>query len=216
MQLTTPVRDVLPAETLLVDRYVPEFDARIAQHRIVDADVATTWDALFRLDLMTIHTPLLDLAFWARALPAKLRRIEQPAPPAIVLGDPDVSMPGWLTLGVDAGHELALGAVGRFWTPTIVWHDVADAEAFRDFAEPGWGKIGVSFSVRPYGESRSLLSYECRTVTTDDCSREAFAAYWTVIKLFVAHIMRATLRTVADDARALSSSSAIELAGGQR
>jgi hypothetical protein len=216
MQLTAPVRDVLPRETLLVDRYVPDFDARLAQHGIVDADVRTTWDALFHLDLMRVHTPLLDLAFWARALPAKLRRIEQPAPPALVLGDPDVSLPGWLTLGVDAGHELALGAIGRFWTPTIVWHDVDDPEAFRTFAEPGWGRIGVSFSVRPYGEHRALLSYECRTVTTDDCSREAFAVYWAVIRHFVAHIMRATVRTVADDARARSMASDPQLPGGLR
>jgi hypothetical protein len=187
----------LPTDRLVVDRYLPRFDVRLAEHLIVDADLATTWDALFRLDLVEIHTPLLDLAFWARALPAKLRGVEAPAPPSLVLGDPDVALPGWLTLGVDPGHELALGAIGRFWTPTIVWHDVPDPEAFRAFADPGWGKIGVSFSVRPYGEHRALLSYECRTLTTDVASRKAFARYWVVIRPFVRHIMRATLRAVA-------------------
>ena len=39
---------------------------------------------------------------------------------------------------------IALGAVGRFWTPSIEWHDVS-AAAFPTFADPGWGRIAVSF-----------------------------------------------------------------------
>jgi hypothetical protein len=189
-----------PADALLVDRYLPSFDARIAEHRIVDADLAATWDALAHLDLMEVHTALLDAAFWARGLPAKLRGSAAPVPPAIVLGEPGDAMPGWLLLGIDAGHEIALGAVGRFWTPTIVWHDVEGPDDFAAFAEPGWGKIGVSFSLRPYGEHRTLLTYECRTETTDQSSRDAFARYWKIIRLFVGHIMRATLRTAGDHA----------------
>jgi hypothetical protein len=188
------------ADRLLVDRYLPEFDARLAAHQIVDADVSATWNALIALDLMRVHTPLLDAAFWLRGLPAKLGRREVPPPPAIVLGDQDTPMPGWLLLGIEAEHEIALGAVGRFWTPTIEWRDVDGPEDFTTFDEAGWGRIAVSFSVRPYGEHRTLVSYECRTATNDQGSAEAFAWYWRLIRPFVAHIMRATLRTVAGDA----------------
>jgi hypothetical protein len=45
-----------------------------------------------------------------------------------------------------------------------------------------------------------LLSYECRTATIDTRSRAAFARYWRVVRPFVAHIMRATVATVRDDA----------------
>lgn len=43
-------------------------------------------------------------------------------------------------------------------------------------------------------------NYECRTVTTDPASRQKFMRYWTVIRPFVAHIFRATVRTIRDNA----------------
>jgi hypothetical protein len=188
------------AESLLVDDFLPSFDVRIAEHRIVDVDPVATWDALVHLDLLHVHTPLLDAAFWVRGLPARLGGTAAPVPPAIVIGELGTAMPGWLRLGEHPGREVAIGAVGRFWTPTIEWRDVGTPEAFRAFDEPGWGKIGVSFSVRNYGEHRALLTYECRTWTTDPGGRRAFARYWKVVRPFVGHIMRATLRTVAADA----------------
>jgi hypothetical protein len=68
------------------------------------------------------------------------------------------------------------------------------------FAEPGWGKIAASFVVAPYGEHATLLTYECRTVTTDPESRRRFLRYWSIVRPFVRHILRATLRTIRDDA----------------
>jgi hypothetical protein len=182
-------------QALLIDQAVPCFDARLAVHHIVDAGGVPTWDALLRLDLMTVHTPLLDAAFWLRGLPARLGRREVRPPPALVLGESGHPLPGWVQLGVHPPRELALGAVGRFWTPTITWDEVP-ADSFAAYAEPGRGKIGVSFSLRAYGEHRTLLSYECRTVTTDPDSRAAFLRYWRIIRPFVAHIMRATVRSV--------------------
>ena len=70
-------------------------------------------------------------------------------------------------------REIAFGAVGKFWQPVIEWRDVPRAE-FNGFAEPGWGKIAANFCVLPYGERSTLLSYECRTVTTDPESRRRF------------------------------------------
>ena len=86
-----------------------------------------------------------------------------------------------------------------------VWHARAYChlrEEFRSFAESGWGKIAANLSVRPYGESASLLSYECRTSTTDPGSRRRFLRYWWFIRPFVAHILRATLQQIKDDAEA--------------
>ena len=104
-------------------------------------------------------------------------------------------MPGWVSLGLVPRHEIALGAVGRFWTPSIEWHDVP-AAAFPTFAEPGWGRIAVSFSLRDYGARRTLTTYECRTAVPDAESRKAFLRYWRLIRPFVGHIMRATLQTL--------------------
>jgi len=204
---TAPTHSIpsLVADSLIVDRQLPVFDVRIAEHTIVDAGVGATWEALCALDLLDVHTPLLDAAFWLRGMPARLRGRADAPPPQLILGEAADAMPGWLVLGTDPEHELALGAVGRFWTPTIAWHDVTPEE-FAGFDEAGWGRIAVSFSLRTYGERRTLLTYECRTATHDRESRRAFARYWRIIRPFVGHIMRATLHTIAVAAREEASS----------
>jgi hypothetical protein len=107
-------------------------------------------------------------------------------------GDP---RPGWLVHGERPDRELAFGAVGKFWQPSIEWRDVP-AGSFASFDEPGWGKIAANFSVRAYGERATLLTYECRTVTTDPESRRKFLRYWRIGRPVIAHIFRATVHTI--------------------
>ncbi len=180
-------------DALLIDGFLPRYDTTVAEHRIVHAPPAATYDAAHRLDFLTIHTPLVDAAMWLRGLPGRRTGAAATPPPRLVLGE-GVGLPGWLLLGEQPDREITFGAVGRFWTPSITWHDVP-AEAFADFAEPGWGKIVAAFVVTPYGAG-SLLTYECRTATTDAASRERFLRYWTVVRPVVAHLFRATLETV--------------------
>ena len=89
---------VLNAEPLLIDTFMPTFDASIAEHVIVWTDPADTFRAARELDFMTVRTPLLDAAMWARGLPARLTHQAVEPPPRLVLalGDP---LPGWLVLG---------------------------------------------------------------------------------------------------------------------
>ena len=58
------------------------------------------------------------------------------------------------------------------------------------------------FSVAPYGQHHTLLSYQCRTVTKDPASRRRFMRHWRLIRPFVRHIVRATLNSVKADAEA--------------
>ncbi|MBI5738077.1 hypothetical protein [Mycobacterium adipatum] len=186
---------------LLIDATMPTYDVTISEHIIVQSDPATTFAAARELDLLTVHSPLLDTAMWLRGLPARLSRKGVPAPaPRIVIG-PDMGLPGWTFLGEQRDREVAFAAVGKFWQPTIEWRDIAAAD-FPGFREPGWGKIAANFSILPYGAKATLLSYECRTVTTDPASRRRFLRYWWLIRPFVGHIMRATLRQIEANARA--------------
>lgn len=187
---------------MLIETALPTCDAMIAEHVIVAADPTTTFAAARALDLLTVHTPLLAASMWIRNLPARLSGKACPPPPRLVMAG-NVELPGWLSLGEQPNREVAFGAVGRFWQPVIEWREVAPAD-FGSFAEPGWGKIAANFSVAPYGESRTLLSYQCRTVTTDPGSRRRFLRYWWLIRPFVAHIMRATLNTIKTDAEAVA------------
>jgi hypothetical protein len=191
---------VVAAEPMLIDEVLPRFDVTRREHLVIDADVPTTWAALLATDLLDVHTPLLDAAFWLRGLPARLKGGPPPPAPASLRLDGDVPLEGWLGLGRREQRELALGAVGRFWQPDITWRTVADAAEFAALDEPGWGRIAANFSLRPYGSGRTLLSYEARTAVPDAPSRRKFAGYWRGVEPFVGHIMRASLRTVARNA----------------
>jgi len=144
---------------------------------------------------MTIHSPLMDTAMWVRGVPNRIRHIEEPAPARMVLGAGD-DLPGWSILAEEPGREVVFGAIGVFWTPTITWHESVAAAEFCAFTEPGWGRIACNLRVNPYGASRSLLTYECRTRATDDATRAKFLRYWRLIRPFVQHILRATVKSV--------------------
>lgn len=186
-------------QPLIIETAMPRYDAVISEHIVVDTDPATAYRAVRDLDLLTVRSPVMDAAMWLRGVPGRVTGRAAPAPPRLVIGD-GVGLPGWLTLGEDPGREVAFGAVGRFWKPVIEWRDVSAAE-YATFDEPGWGKIAANLSVRPYGAA-TLVSYECRTVTTDAVSRGRFLRYWWLIRPVVGHIMRATLRTVKAGAEA--------------
>lgn len=193
---------------MLIDRYLPNFDVTIVEHVVIEADRSTTWQALRDLDLMTIRTPLIDAAMFVRSLPGKVAswrghaRPEAPPPEELKLVGDSPGIEGWLFLGENPQHEIALGAVGRFWQPDITWYDVTtmSPDEFRDFDAPGWGRIAASFTLRSYGEHRTLASYEARTATADAVSARRFVRYWTLVRPFVGSIMRAALSALADDA----------------
>jgi hypothetical protein len=186
------------ADTLLIDKAMPSWDVTIAEHVVVRAAPAATFLAARELDFLTVRTPLLSAAMWVRGFPDRLRGRKPDVPPRLVLSD-GAGLPGWLVLGEAPGREIVFGAVGTFWQPNIEWRDVPVAQ-FADFAQPGFGKIAANFSVRPYGQHATLLTYECRTTTTDSHSRRRFARYWRLVRPFVGHIMRATLYSIRDQA----------------
>jgi hypothetical protein len=203
---------VVAVTEMLIDRYLPRFDATLIEHTVIDADVATTWAALQDLDLMQIHTPLLDAALFVRDIPSRVAawsgraRPAAPPPAALRLTGDGPGLEGWFPLGQLAEREVALGAVGRFWKSDIEWYDVSSMtpEGFAAFSELGWGRIAANFSLRPYGETRTLASYEARTATPDPVSARKFARYWSLIRPFVGHIMRAALAGLRRDAEELA------------
>jgi hypothetical protein len=105
-----------------------------------------------------------------------------------------------MLLGEETGRELVFGAVGVFWTPTIRWNTSVAPEGFAAFDEPGWGKIACNYTTLPYGNRHTLLTYECRTITTDPAAHARFDRYWWLIRPFVDHIMNATVHTIATHA----------------
>jgi len=137
-------REAMDRDQMIIDLQLPSYDVVLAVHKIVDADLATTFAAARDLDFLTVRTPLLDTAMWLRGLPDRLRHRTAPPLAKLTLAD-GAGLPGWLSLGVRQDNELAFGAVGRFWQANIEWRDVPLAE-FRDFRE---GNETVSRSPLP-------------------------------------------------------------------
>ncbi|MGY6501990.1 MAG: hypothetical protein ACXIVQ_13995 [Acidimicrobiales bacterium] len=198
------------SDQLIIERSLPVADVEIAEHRLVSASPGETYAAARSVDFLDVRSPLVDAAMWVRGLPPRLKGEPPPTVASMRLSDAlesgEMNLPGWLILGEQSGHDVAFGAVGRFWKPDIEWRDVPRHE-FDEFAEPGWGKIAAGFSVVPYSDDRTLLTYACRVSMTDADSRRRFRTYWLVVQPFVARIFRATLATIAASAESTVSSS---------
>lgn len=197
---------------MLIDDHLPEYDVTVTRHAVVEADPETTYRAALAADLLDTG-PIVRALGWLRVAPTavleRARRRESTATPDRLAFADVEEVDGWVRLDETPGEELVLGTVGKFWQPDIEWREV-EPEAFADFDEPGYGKLALSLSVRPYGEGRTLCSYEARTATTDADSRRRFRRYWRLIGPFAGYLMTTALERIAADAEALAR------AGGKR
>lgn len=191
-----------PGADLLGDRLIPHPHFTLVRHLIVDAPVKETYTAARDLDLTNIHNGLISAAGWVRELPERWRdRRHGPPrrPTRLTIDDLDAGS-DWALLGEHPGSEFALGVAGKFWRPVITWRRVEPAE-FASFAEPGYGKLAVTFSVRPYGAHRSLLTIDTRVQLSDPPSWVKFRRYWRFAYPVAGAMHTALLRTIAAVAR---------------
>jgi hypothetical protein len=179
----------------LLDVHLPTYDVVLTEHLVIEADAEVVFEAAKNFDFMTTESPLVTALMTARSVPSRLLGHPATAPQTLMLARDSGAVPGWLVLGEVPGREVVFGAVGTFWKADIEWHALA-ADQFATFEEPGWGKIACHLLVRPDGPARSILSYECRTATTDQASRARMSRYWWLIRPFVAYILRAVVRTI--------------------
>ena len=173
---------------MIIDDFMPVYDVSDSVATVVRADVAVTWDALLRVDLMDVgrRRPLVGALGALRMLPEIVSHLLHgesmpPRPVSLRLRDlPGIpaAKGGWVLLAERPQDEIALGLVGKFWRPVIEYADVS-ADGFRHFAEPGYARTIYSLSVRRLDEHQTLLTGVMRTATTDENARTWFQRYWT-------------------------------------
>ncbi|TVL89920.1 hypothetical protein [Streptomyces sp. SAJ15] len=174
-----------------LDHLLPSYDFRSHYHRRIAADAETTWRAYRSLTVEELPTVRLLLRLRG------LGRLRLSGPVTEVFPIP---------LLAGGHHEEVRGQAGRYWQPRPSYAPLpaGDADAFRDFAEPGWAKAAVGVRVVPDGDG-CVLSAETRVKCTDTRSLGAFAPYWILIKAGGAGLIRLeTLRAVAARAEAAS------------
>lgn len=197
----------LGCEPMLLDRLLADFDATRIEHRVIGVGLAEAYEATRQADFLRAwrDSVAVRALFAVRGAgewtAAAVRRRPLVAPPEVaalrLAGMPTHG--DWVLLGEAAPHEIAFGAIGRFWAGATVWEQI-DADAFASFDRPGLGKIACNFSLRPYGHERTLVSYEARTAITDEGSRRAFLRYWRALSPFIGVVMRSQLGVVAKHA----------------
>ncbi|WP_225316359.1 MULTISPECIES: hypothetical protein [Haloferax] len=189
-------------QSMRIDDVLPTFDVTQIRHVVVDASPAETYRAVLDIDFMQMGTAVRVLNE-LRALPDRLRARMQgerwSGMPTSVSLDDLVDSTGYVVLGDRGAEEFVIGAVGKFWKPNIEWVDI-DPDEFVSFDRPGYAKLAIGFSVRPYGTDRTLLSYEARTATTDPEARRRFRLYWSLIGPFAGVLMQQALAHIKNEA----------------
>ena len=146
---------------MLVDEFMPIDDVSDAMATVVEADVATTWDALMRVDLIDVgrKRPLVAVLGGLRIVPdivSHLLHGELPARQLEHLRLCDItSIPldegGWVLLGLRAQDGIALGLVGKFWRPVIEFATVASPHVFCDLRRAGIREVDAERQRLPIG-----------------------------------------------------------------
>ena len=187
-------------EPLLIERILPEYDALTIQHVVVGATPAETYAAIERTDIA--GGGLANTLSQLRDLPNRVERWWRHEPEPLTgkrVTFRDLEEAGWVKLAEQPRVELVSGLVGKFWQRDYGVERVSPEE-FAGFDRPGFAKVAVSLSVRPYGEGRTLLTYETRTATTDEEARRRFRRYWRVVGIGANLLMRTALRLIKEEA----------------
>jgi hypothetical protein len=180
----------------LIDELMPRFDA-VERHAIrIAAPPEVVYAALRRVDLL--GSRLIRWLIALRSLPAALGRPRARAARVALTLDRMLEH-GFVLLGERPGRELALGVVGRFWTPGGERVPV-DAEGFRAFDRAGYAKVVWDFRLAPEAGGATRLSTETRIWCLDPGSRRRFGRYWLVVRPFSGLIRLVLLRAVAQEA----------------
>ncbi|WP_437627408.1 hypothetical protein [Sorangium sp. So ce1151] len=157
----------------LLESFLPEADIVLNHEIVVMATPEVTYAALRRVDFAKSRSLLLRAVLALRV--ADVRRARRrlglaplPAPARVSLQN--VQDYGQIKLAEKEGSEIAVGEIARPMSTESMFAGRTAAE-FKAFDCPGHIKVASSFVVTPYGQRRTLLSYEVRIRATDTRTR---------------------------------------------
>ena len=160
---------------MLIDRFVPKYDA-IEHHEIaVEAPVETTYRAVKELDLA--RSPVVLALLAVRGLPTLFTGAVKPLRR---LGLDEITQSGFVVVADEPNREIVLGVVGKFWRLTSGIRRI-EPDEFSGFDAPGFAKAAWNFVVAARPGGGSTMVTETRVLCTDDEARRRFSLYWRVV-----------------------------------
>ncbi|QAT85770.1 hypothetical protein EJ065_4213 [Corallococcus coralloides] len=179
----------------LIHQFMPDCALREVDRVATTASPERAWAAVRAMDLHDV--PFIRWLFALRLLPerilARLRGRPVRRSPHMRIDDIVAPGNGFLLLGEETGREQVVGAIGRFWRPSIDFVGVTPGD-FTAFSEPGFGKLAWNVRVEPREAGGAWLGVELRVTATDAASWRRFRRYWWLIGRFSRIIRRSELR----------------------
>ena len=157
--------------------FLPRWHYRTSAATHVDVDPERALAAVREATVGEV--PLTAFLLLARAVPALLSRKLRLPDRRQTLFDLLVTTPGFIELPVPG--LLVGGYTGRPWQLSGGAVQLAGADRFADFDEPGFAKVTMHFAAEAT-ESGSRLLTESRIYLTDERARRSFARYWLMVR----------------------------------
>ena len=183
---------------MLIDEYLPRWDAVERHGLVIRATSARVWAGLRTADFG--RSPLMAALLGLRALPSLLsaprrtvRRLRERRAGRLTLDT--FFARGFVLLEERPERELVIGLEGRFWTAAGDLRPT-DAERFREPPAPGLARVAWDFRAEPLANGRVRLTTETRVLCADAATRRRFRAYWLLVRLGSGLIRRAMLRAI--------------------
>jgi hypothetical protein len=157
-----------------LDDVVPDAEHVTRQARVIEAPRSVVWEELHRLKLSSLPVSLVLGA--VRALPVLLAGKGRGGLDRAFLDVVPIPQ-----LSSEAPTAVVFGGVLQAWRLTGGQKPpVLDAAGVREFAEPGWVRIGMEFRLTP-AVGGTHLSSETRVAATDPGTRRRFDRYWLLV-----------------------------------
>jgi hypothetical protein len=170
----------------LLDEVLPEFDVGEVHSLWVPASPEAAYEAVKAVSGREVRLfgPLMRLRTFGRS-----GRVFDPEAPLLE----EMLKVGFVRLGERPAEEVVVGAVGRFWSP--FGNKPRIVEDFAGFAEPGYAKAALNFTVAAEGDG-SRITTETRILGTDFEATRKFRRYWLLIRLGSGAIRRSWLNAI--------------------
>ncbi len=183
---------------MLIDQFLPRFDAVESHTTIVRAPADRVWAAIRTADFGS--NGIVRALFAIRAAPEFLvapreafARARTPGRAPLTL---DAALAhGFVVLAEAPNRELLLGTAGRFWGARGALCRV-DPDNFAAFDEPGAAQAAWNFAIRPLVGEKTVLSTETRVRCVDSSGRWKFRCYWLLVRPFSGLIRLLMLRAI--------------------